>query len=324
MTESKKSNDKNRINIPLEIIISIVEKIDKEKELIPTRTSDGQFTYATLDELKLSIEQTELLEYIRNEGLISEEVIETTLLCPKCSKSNFIPIFKCLNCGSSAIIRDRLIEHKAGGHMHPESTFKKGDLLICPSCGKVLKNPTEYIVLGSWFVCKKCGAKYAQLIPEFKCLNDGTIFSLTTSDFKSLNKITLTDKGRRLLTIDKALLIGEIVKNLEKIGKVEREVTIQGKSGTKHVFDLSLTLKEQRLLIDVAFEKDFVDTQIILSNFAKIIDVEINDYLIIVWPKLTPSALSLVNFYKLKYIEISNLNELGKINNVLTGNLKSQ
>jgi len=110
--------------------------------------------------------------------ILKKKTAETMMICPSCKKTNITPIFKCKSCNSLAVRRERLIEHKAGGHIHPETAFnEKGGIFTCPSCNKKL-NSTERRTLGAWFVCSVCGERQAKITSEYKCLNDGKFFHL--------------------------------------------------------------------------------------------------------------------------------------------------
>ncbi|MFQ6134498.1 MAG: hypothetical protein ACE5KU_01620, partial [Nitrososphaerales archaeon] len=295
---------------PREVLSVVARRIEEVKELVPRRLPDGGYTYQEMEELDLKVDQRKLLEYMTENSYLEKKPAETMLVCPNCHEVNIVPIFKCRSCNSLSMRRERLIEHKAGGHIHPESSFKpQEDRITCPSCGKALK-ADEWRTLGAWFVCSECGERQAQITSEFKCLKDDTNFTPVMGEFVTLYKYTLTEKAKSLLGFDESTVTDNVIQVLEEKGEVERRFSIKGKSGVEHVFDISCISGGKRLLIDVAFSSQPIDDSVVLASFAKTFEVKDEDYLLIVWPGLSESAQDLVKFYKIKMIQATNLNDL--------------
>ncbi len=293
-----------------ELLSTVTKRVDEVQEIVPLRLPNGGFTYKELDDLNLQVNIQALLNYMLEQGYLDKRPYETMLVCPVCHEGNIVPILKCRSCGALAIKRERLIEHKAGGHIHPESSFKiQGEKITCPSCNRML-NSTEWRTLGAWFVCAECSERQAQMTAEFKCLKDNTLFTPVLGEFNMLYKYTVTEKAKSLLGFDETSIAESIVKTLSKKGEVARNFAIKGKSGVEHVFDIAVKTSGKNFVIDVAFSNQPIDDAVVLASFAKTFEVKGDDYLLIIWPGLTKSAQNLVDFYKINIIQGTNLESL--------------
>lgn len=304
--------DSKEKEFPREYLSIIARRMQDLNELIPTRLPEGNFIYKDIDELKLKADSKKLIEYMFENDYLERAPYETVMACPKCDKTNIAPILKCKSCNSLSVRRERLIEHKAGGHIHPESTFAiKGDQLKCPSCSRLL-NPTERRTIGAWFICSDCKERQTKITPEYKCLNDGKIFSPVMAEYDTLYKYTLSEKAKSLSGLDKSSITTTIIQRLEKNGKVEHPYILKGKSGVEHEFDVSCNCDGKRVLIDIEFDSKPMDDQIVLASFAKTFEVKDDSYLLITWPGLIKSAKNLIEFYKIDLIQSTNLIDLIK------------
>ncbi|MCL5317526.1 MAG: hypothetical protein M1503_04580 [Thaumarchaeota archaeon] len=312
MRESQTELKETERRFTREVLSTVVRKVDEVQELLPTRLPNGGFIYKEIDDLNLCEDSQVLLNHMFEQGYLEKRPSETMLVCPVCHEGNVVPILKCKSCGALAIKRERLIEHKAGGHIHPESSFKiQEDKIVCPSCSRSL-NSTEWRTLGAWFVCAECGERQAQMAAEFKCLKDNNLFTPVLGEFVMLYKYTVTEKARSLLGFDETSIAEGIVKVLSKEGAVDRNFAIKGKSGVEHVFDIAVKTSGKHLLIDVAFSNQPIGDAVVLASFAKTFEVKGEDYLLIIWPELSKSAQNLVDFYKINIIQGTNLESMTK------------
>ncbi|MBI2183724.1 MAG: hypothetical protein HYU39_02065 [Thaumarchaeota archaeon] len=305
--------------IPQSKLAAVVAKLREVKELLPRLTDNGKIIYPVLDELKLEVDQEELLAYMVEADYLTKSVGETVLTCPKCHKANAIPVVKCPKCGSLSITKERLLEHKAGGHIHPEAAYRQKGGLVCPTCGKPVTSEADYRVLATWFQCAGCGAKEAQVLPELKCLEDGNLYSSATAELKPLYHYKITDKATVTTEFDKESLLNLIVSILPKGANATKKVAIQGRSGASHSFDISIKSNKGEKLIDVAVSKNMVDDMIVLASYAKVFDVGNQNYMLVAWPGLSPTAKNLSQFYKIQTVEASSADELrSRIEPVIT------
>lgn len=317
------NKDSEKHEFPREYLSIIARRMQDLNELLPTRLPSGGFNYVDIDELKLKADTKELLEYMFKNEYLVRIPYETIMVCPNCDHTNIAPILKCKSCNSLSVHRERLIEHKAGGHIHPESSFEIiGEKLKCPSCSRLL-NQTDRRTIGAWFICSDCKERQTKITPEYKCLDDGKIFSPVMAEYDTLYKYLLSEKAKALLGLDKSSIMNNIVQLLETNGKVSQPFLLKGKSGVEHEFDLLCDYDNKQLIIDVEFDSKPLDDQVVLASFAKTFEIKDDIYLLITWPGLTKSATNLVNFYKINLIQSTNLEDLTKdLNQFLETKLK--
>ncbi|MBI4258531.1 MAG: hypothetical protein HY619_06215 [Thaumarchaeota archaeon] len=298
--------------IPQNKVAQVVAKLREVKELVPKLAVDGRITYPVLEELNLEVNNEELLELMVQSGYLTKSVEATVLTCPKCNKSNAISVVRCPKCSSFSVTKERLLEHKAGGHIHPETVFRQKGGLVCPTCGKPVSSEADFRVLATWFQCAECGAKEAQILTELKCLEDGTLFSSSTGGLTPIYRFKLTEKGTSTLEFDKDSLLNLIVSMLPKGANAAKAISIQGRSGASHTFDISIKSAKGEKLIDIALSKNMVDDMVVLASYAKVFDVGNQDYMLVAWPRLSPTAKNLSQFYKIQTVEVSSQADLKK------------
>lgn len=299
--------------LKLSKILAILRKVIAVKELKHSWSRESSFSYKDLQDLGLGAEEVEHLRYMHKEGLLIESSVTTLLSCPTCHKPDYVAILLCTKCGQSSLKKENLLEHKVGGHAHPESAFRTAEGLVCPTCGKKLA-PSDYRILGSWYICEKCGAKQPQPKLAFRCLADETLFTGITGELMRLTDYKISEKGMRMLELDKHALVEQIAALVEQKGmKVVRDFSISGKSGVRHVFDLRLQYDKDIYVVDVIYTDDHVDEKSILASYAKLIDTNTQNYLLISWPRLSREAKTLATYYRLKVVEASTFDDLERI-----------
>ena len=304
-------------------VFEILRRVMAVKELHHSWRREDSFQHTDLADLKLGEDSGELLKEMHRDGLLIECGVTTILICPSCGRPDYVAILRCVKCGQSSIRRERLIEHKADGRVHPESAFttKEGGY-ICPSCGKALK-PTDCRVLGTWFVCEKCGEKQQQPKLEFRCLACENIFTEETASTRKLSDYKISEKGIAQLEYDKYKLIDELQAIAERAGlNTLKEAATTGSSGIKHTFDLTINTESEDIKIDIAYSKDAVDGKDVLASYAKLIDTNTKRYLLIAWPKLSSEAKNLATHYKMNVIEASTFEELERSFTSFLGGLR--
>jgi len=293
-------------------MVRVARRLERTKEAVPLLGPTGSYTYPELEGLELKSDLERVLTRMRDEGYLKEARAATILACPKCGRSNLVSQIFCPSCSSPWIRKDRLLEHRAGGHIAPESEFKKTGQMVCPVCKKGLPSERDYRVIGKWFVCVACGSKNAEIEPDLLCLDDETHFKSGTAELRSIPKYELTSKGLSLLELDRNTILNALTAELKSSMTVEREPSVEGKSGVLHSFDLSIGSGETRVLVDIAFSKEPIEKDFILSHYAKLFDVGNPRSLVIAWPSLSASAKNLATIYKIGTIESNSLEELKK------------
>ena len=304
-------------------IFEILRKVMAVKELRHSWRREDDFQHPDLADLKLGKEGSKLLEQMSKDGLLIESGVTTILSCPNCGKPDYLAILRCVKCGQSSIRRERLIEHKADGCVQPESAFRSGEGgYRCPCCGRALK-PTDYRVLGGWFVCGRCGEKQQQPKLEFRCLVCETIFTEATANTQRLSDYKISEKGMAQLEYDKYRLVDELYAIAKRYGvDVVKEAASVGSSGINHTFDLTIKCGEGDIKVDVVYSKDFVEGKDVLASYAKLLDTNTQRYLFVAWPKLSGEAKNLATHYKMDVIEASTFEELERAFTAFLGGLK--
>ena len=298
------------------IIEDALDRIRQSDGVVPVPLPGGGHTYRELEDLKGDVQPEVLLEFLANQGLVERVFIGTSLACPNCShrgvSSSLVNTPSCEKCSSRRLTRERLIEHKLGGHIHPESSFRQGKELVCPTCNRKLKGKEEYSVKGMWFTCSECNTRYEKLPLKLTCLECGSEFRPEDAEITPTYKYVATEKASGYSVITKESIVDQIGFGLEKLGKVEKNFEVPGKSGVAHSFDLMLKREENIFLIDVAFSQKEVDEVPIMKTFTKSMDSPNKNIRLIIWPKLAKSASSLAKFYKIKHVEISSEKDIEK------------
>jgi len=293
----------------------ILDWIGKNGGLEPVKLPGGGHKYLGLEEvLPEGSDVKEILEGLEKAGLLKKTLVGSSLACPKCHKSDFVPVLVCQNCGSRKVYRERLLEHVSGGHIGPESMFYKEGRLVCPVCKKEL-NEDEVRVIGAWFVCKDCGAKRPNVDYKFECLNDGEVFDVFTADFLPMYKYELTPKGEMERSITRSDLIEAIASEIKAFNKGSILKELQGKSGLTHPFDFVFNKGKERIIMDLIYSGDMASDNDVLAFFSKYFDVKNKGDVpvLLAWPKMSEKAKSLANYYKIKFREVSSIPELKRV-----------
>jgi hypothetical protein len=91
---------------------------------------------------------------------------------------------------------------------------------------------------------------------------------------------------------------------LQKRGyKVESPAMLKGQSGTEHTFDMAAEINGKRTLIDIVTAAEFVTELEVIAFFAKSLDVEHTDSILVAVPKATEHAKALALTYNIDLIE---------------------
>ncbi|MFB1063824.1 DUF2334 domain-containing protein [Natrinema sp. H-ect4] len=68
----------------------------------------------------------------------------------------------CPRCGSSAVLRLRVMEHKSCGAIKPRADFHTGEDITCPDCGVQCDDDVEYVAGGTLYTCDDCGCNFGE------------------------------------------------------------------------------------------------------------------------------------------------------------------
>ena len=291
------------------LVRQVLEKVALG-DLVPSRLPDGNYTYKAIEEIDHKIDQRELLDALMAKGYLEPVLLETVLVCPKCKRPSAYAVMSCQRCGSLKITRDRLIEHKPFGHLHPESKFQKEGKLVCPTCNKVLKGSDDIKFVGTWFTCINCGDKTNKSSFKFECVFDQTVFSSNDSEIWEVYKYTLGKQAPPITVSGERSSIMEMIRLDYPQLSIKEDISVAGKSGVSHVFDFSVSAAGgMEVLIDIKSAEGAVGNTEILAGYAKMLDTSAKDYVIVILPSLDPSGKALAESYRIQYVEASSVED---------------
>jgi hypothetical protein len=265
------------------------------------------FRYPQLDEIVRDSSSTgEFLQELFDGGVLNKKLYDKIIYCPSCNLANISIHYTCPYCKSFDIKKSALIEHIKCGYIDTEDHFNKEDKLVCPRCNKELINPdVDHHKAGVWCNCNKCTKSFDIPVPSHFCRECQQNFTFDEAIYKDVYEYNLTSEASKEVTLG-WIMIGPIMESLEDIGfKVESPGFLNGKSGTRHMFDLTVVSAKKKLItaIDLATSKDVVPDQVVISMFAKIFDTNPEKACLVAIPNMSESGKKLAKLYKINLIE---------------------
>jgi transcription elongation factor Elf1 len=254
----------------------------------------------------------EFLQQLFEGGVVKRKLYDKIIFCPSCSSANVSIHYTCPYCKSFDIKKSALIEHIKCGYIDTEDHFQRGDKLFCPRCNKELTTPdVDHNKAGVWCTCNKCAKSFDIPLPTHFCRECEEKFNFDESIYKNVYSYTLTPEASKKATLG-WIIINPIVDFLEDMGfKVKSPGFLNGKSGTRHIFDLTAVSvgKKNTIAIDLETSDDIVSEQSVISMFAKIFDVNPEKACLVAIPKMSESGRKLAALYKIDLIEAKNHTE---------------
>ena len=270
------------------------------------------FRYPVIDEILGSSSGAEpFLQKMFKGGILDRKLYDKIVYCPSCNSANLSVHYTCPHCKSFDVKKSSLIEHIKCGYIDTEDHFQKDGKLVCPKCNKDLINPdVDYHKAGVWCSCNQCGKSFDIPVPAHFCRDCHQNFSFDEAIYKDVYSYSLTPEAAKEADLGYALTVPiiEFLEDLEFI--VESPGFLDGKSGTRHMFDLTAvsTGKKQKItVIDFATSTDdVVSEQSVISMFAKIFDASPDRACLIAIPKMSENGKKLASLYKIDLIEAKN------------------
>lgn len=286
-------------------------------QLTPILDSSGKPVYLEVLEAvggdKIKAEA--LVENLTETGILEKKFLEMWVGCPSCGSMNVSILYRCPNCNSFNIYRRRLYEHVSCGTLDSLEHFKKGGLLVCPKCGRSLKeNSPEFKEVGSWFECRECNTRFDEPRPIHRCRACGLKFLVKDMELIPVYALTLSEEAKAEYERS-FMLLTPIKVRLEGLGyKVEMPGNLTGSSGAAHKFDLIASKSEdinaaETIVVDAVMSQNELDETPVAAMFAKIFDVKPKDAILIAIPRLKESGKKLAQLYKIKTIEADEIEE---------------
>jgi transcription elongation factor Elf1/ATP-dependent Clp protease adapter protein ClpS len=253
----------------------------------------------------------DFLEKLFKGGVLKRKLYDKIIYCPSCNSSNVSIHYTCPHCKSFDIKKSALIEHIKCGYIDTEDKFTKGNKLVCPKCNKELINPDiDHNRAGVWCSCNQCTKSFDIPVPSHFCRRCKEEFSFEEAVYKNVYSYNLSSEAKKAATIG-WIMIGPIMELLENLGyTVESPGFLKGKSGTRHMFDLTAVSAEgnNTTVIDLSTSDDVVSEQSVISMFAKIFDTNPDQACLVAIPKMNENGRNLASLYKIELIEAKDQN----------------
>jgi predicted RNA-binding Zn-ribbon protein involved in translation (DUF1610 family) len=235
---------------------------------------------------------------------------------------------RCPTCGSPKLLRRLVIEHMSCGHIDVNENFVKGDRLICPKCGKVLRAiGVDYRKPGILYLCSDCRGFFPTPTKSYMC-DGGHAFE--EQDLAIIEIIAYKLNTAKRMLLERELVDFEsALRALADNGwLVEVPSKIKGKSGLEHEFSCAIWTREAsskkevpEIVIDVSQNEEAVDTIPVLVLQAKAIDVGPKETVLIAIPKLAVDGKLLAESYRIHVVEADTSTALEKSIKKLISNI---
>ncbi|MCW4016203.1 MAG: hypothetical protein NWF06_07530 [Candidatus Bathyarchaeota archaeon] len=288
--------------------------------LNPTFDPKQGFRYPIVDNLVGDSSTEDFLQSLSDGGVLERKLYDKIVYCPSCNSANVSIHYTCPHCKSFDVKKSALIEHIKCGYIDTEDHFQKEGKLICPKCNKPLLAPdVDHHKAGVWCTCNQCSKSFDIPVPAHFCRKCEENFTFDEAIYKDVYSYTLTPEAAKEATVG-WIMIAPIMEFLGDKGfEIESPGFLDGKSGTRHMFDLIAvsSKKKKTTAIDLATSNDgVVSEQSVISMFAKVFDANPDQACLVVIPKMTESGKKLAALYKIDLIE-------GKDQNAAIDALKS-
>jgi len=285
---------------------------DELDTLNPIYDPKQGFRYPIVDEIVGDSSSTnEFLQKLFEGGVLERKLYDKIVYCPSCSSANISIHYTCPHCKSFDVKKSALIEHIKCGYIDTEDHFQKYGALVCPRCNKELTNPDlDYHKAGVWCTCNQCGKSFDIPVPAHFCRECHENFTFDEALYKDVYSYSLTSEAAKEATLG-CILTVPIIEFLEDLGfEVESPGFLNGKSGTRHMFDLtavSAGKKKNTTVIDFATSTDdVVSEHSVIAMFAKIFDATPDRACLVAIPQMSENGRKLASLYKIDLVEAKN------------------
>lgn len=291
----------------VQLLISqfVSEELDT---LNPVYDPKQGFRYPIIDKILSDSSSTEkFLQQMFDGGVLERKLYDKIVYCPSCNSANLSIHYTCPHCKSFDVKKSALIEHIKCGYIDTEDHFQEEDKLVCPRCKKELTSPgVDYHKAGVWCTCNQCGKSFDIPVPAHFCRECHENFTFDEAIYTDIYSYTLTPDAAKEAKLGCVLTV-PIIEFLETRGfKVESPGFLNGKSGTRHMFDLtavSAGKEKSTTVIDFATSDDVVSEQSVIAMFAKIFDATPDRACLVAIPKMNENGRKLASLYKIDLVE---------------------
>jgi hypothetical protein len=291
------------------------------------------YSYEGLPQLDWDIKRTrETLDALVRKGFLKTELVDKVITCTACGSANVRIKKLCPECNSLRLRKEALIEHVSCGTVDRQTVFEKANgELVCPKCNVKLQTAGEdYKILPPSYVCLNCNVRSNEPLVVAKCDNCGTTAELDEEPEVYLYKYTVNSE-MPLKEMQQIKPIEVCAKFFRALGyKVVAPAYVNGKSGTKHLFDMLVLGKvglvelsnsapsktvvapacknHDNTVIELLISSKRVDLEEITRIYGMINDVDC-EALIFVIPSMTENARNYAAAYNMKVCEGKTIEE---------------
>jgi hypothetical protein len=268
-----------------------------------------------------SEETIKILRQLEDTGVLIKTFFDKLPKCPSCNSFEIRPGSYCTKCGSGNINKGSVIEHYADGYVGFEHEFHPKNeagvstqRLICPKCNQELKQlGVDYSKPGFFYKCNSCGHMSNEADIKWRCSDCGSIHTHREVEEVEVYSYKLNEANRRNMELE-VVPKRRILEYLVNEGyEIQSAVKIAGKSGAKHEVDVYATKKkgliEHKLIVGISSAENEVGQDDVLRLYAKRVDIEADDAILVAIPKLSSVARSFADHYDIKYVEAVQLKE---------------
>ena len=191
------------------------------------------------------------------------------------------------------------MEHLSCGTVHEERAFKAENSMLCPTCKKILQNPTEHRVLGTVCSCNKCKAHFEDPSQSFFCRKCEIDFNLTTGIITDVYTYHINDKIIEEVRTQTGLPI--IQKALQQDGfEVEMPGRIEG--GARQ-FAIVARRAQKRVAMDIGSNETEIDIEPVLQLFVKALDERPDLSVFAAIPQLSKRGRDVARMHDIRVVE---------------------
>jgi len=278
--------------------------------------SEEGYRYPEIDTiLETSSKETiKILDELYKEGILKRKFYDKIFSCKECGSFKVKINPQCPACKCSNISKGRAIEHLECGYVGLEENFRTEKGLVCPKCGKELKQiGVDYSRVGTLYECQECEERFSEPANMLRCMKCGAVFPLEEAGEKNIYSYTFNEAMRNkiLLQIKPKRLIENLLRS--EGYEVQSSVPIVGQSGIRHELDIYAVKKtdssERKVIVGLSGAKDEVPPEEVLKLFAKATDIGANETIMVAIPKASKETRFFADHYGIKCIEASELDQ---------------
>lgn len=239
-------------------------------------------------------------------GVLSSEIVDNVVVCPKCGSHKLMIKAHCPSCNSSRLAMGKMIEHTTCGHIDFENKFKTEEGLHCPNCRKPLHHlGVDYRTFSTLYRCLNCKSAFSHPNVEYIC-DSGHTFEESEFTIYSVMSFKVNPEKKDLIkriTLDVEI----ILKPLRDEGLlVKAPTTLHGKSGIKHEFSFAIQRSidlPPAAVGSIHISDRAASVTDILALWAKSIDVSAQHIIMITLSGIDENGKSLAEAYGMKIID---------------------